>query len=69
MMKAKIISLASEEAVISLDGGQKITVPVSHIEGSVKEGSEVAVIVAALGSEDAGRQRLAQDLLNGLLKA
>ncbi len=69
MIKAKIASLTGDNAIVSLDDGQKIAVPISHIEGGVKEGSEVAIIVAALGSEDAGRQRLAQDLLNGLLKA
>lgn len=69
MIKAKVTSLTGDKAIVSLDDGQKITVPVSRIEGSVKEGSDVAVLIVAPGSEDAGRQKLAQGLLNELLKA
>lgn len=69
MIKANVASLTGDKAIVSLEDGQKITVPISHIEGSVKEGSGVAILVTALGSEDAGRQKLAQGLLNELLKA
>lgn len=54
--------------MISLNDGQSLTLSASDIEGTVKVGSEVALVVATLESEDAGRERLAKDLLNELLK-
>ncbi len=69
MQKAKIISIVGDRVTASLEDGQTLTVPISDIEGSPKEGQDIAVIVVALGSEDAGRHKLAQDLLNDLLKA
>ncbi len=69
MQKAKIVSLVSDQALLEFEDGQKIRVPVSSIEGTPKDGQEIAVIFAALGTEDAGRQKLAQHLLNELLGA
>lgn len=69
MLKAKIISLTGDRAVLSFEDGQSFTIPTGSVEGALKAGQEVAVVIAALGSEDAGRQKLAQDLLNELLKA
>ncbi len=69
MLKATLRVIQGDRATLAFEDGQTFTVPVSEIEGMGKEGQLVAVSLAALGSEDAGRQRLAQDLLNELLKA
>lgn len=69
MIKAKIVSITNEKAVVSLEDGQTLTLPVPSIEGTPKQGSDIVVVAACLGSEDAGRTKLAQDLLNELLKA
>jgi len=68
-LKAKISSIEGERVVLVFEDGQALTVPVTAVEGLPKVGQEVAVIAAVLGSEDAGRKKLAQDLLNELLKA
>ena len=69
MLNAKLTSISDEKAIVSFEDGQQLTIPISAIEGTPKEGQECAVIIAALGTEDAGRQRIAQHLLNELLKA
>lgn len=69
MFKAKVVSLATDRAVLSCEDGQSLTIPLASVEGSLKVGQEAAILVAALGSEDAGRHKLAQALLNELLKA
>ena len=68
MQKAKVISVVGEKVTLSFEDGATFVVPVSAIEGTVKEGQEAALLIVALGGEDAGRQKIAQDLLNGLLK-
>ena len=69
MFKAKIVSITNDTSVVSFEDGQTLTIPTSSIEGSPKVGAEIVCVFASLGSEDAGRTRLAQDLLNELLKA
>jgi hypothetical protein len=69
MLRAKVISLTGERANLSFEDGQSLTLPIGDIEGTPKVGNDVAIIPAVLGSEDAGRQHLAQDLLNEILKA
>jgi hypothetical protein len=66
-LKAKIVSLSDERATLEFDDGQKITIPKETIEGIIKPGVEIGVVLVALGAEDAGRQVLARDLLNSLL--
>jgi len=67
-LRAKVLSINNDRVMISLNDGQSLTLSASDIEGTVKVGSEVALVVATLESEDAGRERLAKDLLNELLK-
>jgi hypothetical protein len=69
MLKAKIASITNDKATISFEDGQTLIVSTASIEGTPKAGADVACVLASLGSEDAGRTRLAQDLLNELLKA
>ena len=69
MLKARIQSINGEMVVLTLEDGQSLTLPTSQIEGTTVVGQDVALIAAALGSESASRQKLAQDLLNELLKA
>lgn len=68
MLKARIQSINSDMVILNLEDGQSLSLSVSQIEGTPVVGQDVAVIVAALGSESASRQKLAQDLLNELLK-
>ncbi len=67
MLKGKVVGVQSEQVKVELGDGQVLSLPLSAMEGTPKEGMEVALIAAALGSEDAGRQALARHLLNGLL--
>ena len=69
MLKARIQSINGEMVVLALEDGQSLSLPQSQIEGTAVVGQEIALIAAALGSESASRQKLAQDLLNELLKA
>ena len=69
MLKARIQSINGEMVVLTLEDGQSLTLSASQIEGTPVVGQDVALIAAALGSESASRQKLAQDLLNELLKA
>jgi hypothetical protein len=68
-LKAKISSIEGERATLVFEDGQKLTVPTASVEGILKVGQDAALIIAGIGSEDAGRKQLAQDLLNELLKA
>lgn len=68
-LKAKIVTLTDERATLELEDGQTISVPVSAFEGQPKQGMDVSLVAVPLGSEDAGRQAIAQDLLNSLLSA
>jgi len=68
MLKGKIMSLNGDIANVQTDDGQVLNVKIEAVEGRAKEGQDVAVIVAALGGEEAGRQELARHLLNELLK-
>ncbi len=68
MFKGKISTVTADRATVVFDDGQTISVAVSDIEGMVKVGSEISILLASLGSEDAGRTKIAQGLLNELLK-
>ncbi|MDQ7815245.1 MAG: hypothetical protein RDU25_05600 [Patescibacteria group bacterium] len=68
MLKGKIISLSGDSAIVQTEDGQSLNIKTGSLEGRANEGQDVAVIVVALGGEDAGRQELARHLLNELLK-
>jgi len=68
MLKGKISEIRGEDAELRLENGQVLVVPASAIEGEAKVGQDAVLVVAVLGGEDAGRQLLAQHLLNELLK-
>ncbi len=69
MLEAKIINLDNEKATLAFLDGQKINVPVSAIEGAVKQGERVFVLFAAPGSENGANQKLAKFLLNELINS
>jgi hypothetical protein len=68
MLKGKISGIKGDDVELRLDDGQVLAMPLSAIEGEAKVGQEVVLVAVALGGEDAGRERLAQHLLNELLK-
>ena len=68
MVKAKITKIEGETATIALADGQTLVLPIKALEGECKAGQEVGLLAVALGSEDAGRQKIAQHLLNELMK-
>lgn len=68
MVKAKVVKIEGDKVVLGLADGQSLVLPVESVEGECKLGQDVAIVAASLGSEDAGRQRMAQHILNELLK-
>ncbi|MFA5186049.1 MAG: hypothetical protein WC551_06175 [Patescibacteria group bacterium] len=68
MVKAKIVKIEGENVVIGLADGQTLALPKDAVEGECKAGQEVVLVAVVPGSEDAGRQKIAQHLLNELLK-
>jgi len=68
MLKAKVAKIENQTVTLELADGQSLALPQSSVEGECKPGQEVALLAAALGAEDAGRQELARRLLNELLK-
>lgn len=68
MLKATINHIQDDRATLTLESGHSFSVPISEIEGTPIAGAEVVLSVTSLGSEDAGRTKLAQGLLNELLK-
>lgn len=67
MLKATVERIDGSSAVLRLPSGSEISVPLEGIEGRPVVGQVVALLAVAVGSEDAGRQRIAHDLLNELL--
>ena len=66
-LRATIQSVEGDWVNVTLEDGQVLRLPVSACEGMPKLGADVRLIAAVLGSEDAGRQALAQHILNQLL--
>ncbi len=66
-LSATVQSIDGEVAVLALDDGQTLRVPLSACEGQAKPGLKVRLVVAMIGSEDAGRTGLARELLNEIL--
>jgi hypothetical protein len=65
--RAKVVRLEGERVELSLEDGQTLALSLKAFEGTPKEGQEVMLLAVAVGSEDAGRQAMARELLNGLL--
>jgi hypothetical protein len=68
MLKAKIERIEGERVMVVFEDGQRLTVPRTAIEGVVGVGQDIVLVAAVLGGEDAGRSRLAQEILNELLR-
>jgi|GEM_PF-6017590 len=64
---AKVQSISGERITLVFEDGQQLTVAPSVVEGNVKEGMDVSLLVTSLGAEDAGRTLLAREILNSLL--
>ncbi|GEM_PF-1204943 len=69
MLEAKIINLENEKAVLAFPDGQKITIPISAIEGSLKQDEAVFVLFASRGMENQANQKLAKYILNELINS
>lgn len=69
MLEAKIIGLENEKAILAFPDGQKITIPVSAVEGSLKQGETVFVLFAPKGMENQANQKLAKYILNELINS
>jgi hypothetical protein len=67
-LKGNIVSIEGETATLRLDDGGEFRVPVRACEGIPTVGRVAHIIIAIQGSEDAGRQALAREVLNELLK-
>ena len=68
-VEATVQSVEGEKLVLAFEDGQLLRLPMSACEGTPLPGSHVRVLCVALNAEDAGRQRLARDLLNELLSS
>jgi len=66
-LKATVQTVDGDSVTIKLEDGQTFRIPATACEGTPNSGLEVRVIAAVLGSEDAGRQSMAQHILNQLL--
>jgi hypothetical protein len=67
-MKAKITSLDANRVTLTLEDGQVLSLPAAAVSGQIKSGQEALLAVFPLGGEEAGRQQLARDFLNEILK-
>lgn len=68
VLRARLTALQNDRATIVFEDGQSFSVPASVIEGVATPGSEVCLVVTVPAAEDAGRQGLARDLLNEILR-
>ncbi len=67
-LNARVAAIEGEKVTIALGDGQTFLVPMTAIEGSVQSGTEVSLLIVGLNVPDAGRQAIARDILNSLLK-
>lgn len=67
-LKAKISSLDKNSVNLTLEDGQVLSLPLAALRGQIKPGQDALLAVFPLGGEDAGRQELARDFLNEILK-
>lgn len=68
LLQGSVVAVEGDRVTLTLADGQKLIVPLAECEGTPTVGASVRLIVAVLGTEDAGRQALARDLLNELLR-
>ncbi len=66
-LRASIQNVEGDRVTLVFPDGQLLVVSESACEGKPKLGLAVAVGLTVLGSEDAGRQSLARELLNEIL--
>ncbi len=66
--KGTIIAIKADRIEVRLANGQAVSLPVSSFEGTPAVNQEVAVLAVSIGGEAAGQQKLAQGLLNELLR-
>ncbi len=66
-IKGTVQDVQNDVCVVVLEDGQTVRLPMSAIEGSAKVGSDVFVMAVVPGGEDAGRQAVAQHLLNEII--
>jgi hypothetical protein len=68
MLTAKITKIHDQSVTLTLPDGQVLVVPQTALEGHPAEGLSVHLILAVPEAEDAARQKLAKDILNGLMQ-
>lgn len=68
-IRARVHSFSEAQAMLEFGAGITCALPRAVLDESVQVGQEVSVLVVPIGGEDAGKTKLAQDLLNELLKA
>lgn len=68
MLTAKITKIQDQSITLALPDGQILVVPQGALEGHAAEGLSVNLILAVPEAEDAARQKLAKDILNGLMQ-
>lgn len=66
--KGTIIAIKADRIDVRLANGQAVSLPVSSFEGMPVVNQEVAVLAVSIGGEAAGQQKLAQAVLNELLR-
>ena len=67
-IRTTVIDIQADFVSLALEDGQRLRVPLTVCEGSVQVGTEVRLQVISLSSEDAGRTRLARELVNEILR-
>ncbi|MFA4954311.1 MAG: hypothetical protein WC641_03300 [Patescibacteria group bacterium] len=67
-MKAKITNLDESRVTLTLEDGQVLSLPAAAVSGQIKPGQEALLAVFPVGGEEAGRQQLARDFLNEILR-
>lgn len=66
-MQANVQKIEGERVTLLLSDGQTLKVSLVDLEGIPKLGSNIRLILVVPGSEDAGRQHLAREVLNEIL--
>ncbi len=66
-LHATVLTIEGDQVTLSCDDGQLVKLPLAACEGMPKVGSQIRLWATVLGSEDAGRQDLARELLNEIL--
>jgi hypothetical protein len=66
-LTATVRQIDGNVALLELEDGQSLRLPLTVLEGTPKPGSVVRLLAVTHGGEDAGRQAIAKHLLNELL--